>query len=263
MRLEPDGSDLQLIDKAYVRYIYTDSDSHALNYNNDGDVYKKGPNVRAGFDTRFEDFGRLSFHLLLNSGWPKGAATWCTKRRTSSMTSDGTSCWARIPNGGGRDITGRCFFQTTSAPFTMVRINNAEPVVLPWIFRHLGPFRFTFFVTSLEKDRADVSEPYLWGMRLNFKPHANIEIGLQKTAMLGGRGRPDDLNAWLKSFGALDEHEAGESGDQRAGYDVKLTLPFRVQPFRSIRKGPPKTVSAYGRSMGIHIRHLSAEDTLA
>ena len=237
VRLEPDGSDLQLIDRAYVRYNYTDSDSQALNYNNDGDVYEKGANLRAGFDTRFEDFGRLSFHLLPELRLAEGSGDLAYKKAYLVYDFGWDLVLGKDSQWWGPGQHGALLLSNNAAPFTMVRINNAEPVILPWIFRHLGLFRFTFFVTSLEKNRADVSEPYLWGMRLNFKPHANIEIGLQKTAMLGGRGRPDDLNAWLKSFGALDEHEAGESGDQRAGYDVKLTLPFRVQPFQIYTEG--------------------------
>ncbi len=232
VRLEPDGSDLQLIDRAYVQYVYTDSDSQALNYNNDGDVNEKGANLRAGFDTRFEDFGRLSFHLLPELRLAEGSGDLAYKKAYLVYDFGWDLVLGKDSQWWGPGYHGALLLSNNAEPFTMVRINNAEPAVLPWVFKCLGPFRFTFFVTSLEKNRADVSEPYLWGMRLNFKPHANIEIGLQKTAMLGGRGRPDDLKAWLKSFGALDEHEAGESGDQRAGYDIKVTFPFSSQPLQ-------------------------------
>ncbi len=86
----------------------------------------------------------------------------------------------------GPGYHGSLLLSNNAEPFTMVRLENPEPVLLPWILKYLGPFRWTFFVTRLEHDRRDVPEPYLWGMRIDFKPHPYVEIGLQRTAMLGG-----------------------------------------------------------------------------
>ncbi len=113
----------------------------------------------------------------------------------------------------------------------MLRLTNSQPVLLPWILRYIGPFRFTSFVTRLEEDRQGPPEPYLWGMRLNFKPHPYIEFGLSRTIMLGGKGRPQDLRTWWKTFiGGTEDESTSMSGDQKGGYDVKLTLPFKFQP---------------------------------
>ena len=114
----------------------------------------------------------------------------------------------------------------------MLRLTNPQPILLPWILEYLGLFRFTVFTTRLEEER-DVPEPYLWGMRLNFKPHPYFEIGLQRTALLGGEGRSEDLETWWRSFTARGENEpAIEAGDQRAGFDLKLTLPLKWQPLQ-------------------------------
>jgi hypothetical protein len=67
-------------------------------------------------------------------------------------------------------------------------------------------------------------------MRINFKPHRNIEIGLERTAILGGEGRPTDWDTWISSMFGGSEHYGENPGDQRAGFDVKVTLPFRLQP---------------------------------
>jgi hypothetical protein len=70
-------------------------------------------------------------------------------------------------------------------------------------------------------------------MRLNFKPHPYLEIGLQRTALLGGKGRSESLSTWWKSFTGKGENIPGvEAGDQRAGFDIKLTLPFKWQPLQ-------------------------------
>jgi hypothetical protein len=88
-------------------------------------------------------------------------------------------------------------------------------------------------VTQLEKDRADIAEPYFWGMRVVLKPHSNLEIGFERTALLGGQGRPTGVSTWLNSMFGTREHDPEQNpGDQRAGYDLKLTLPFELQPLQ-------------------------------
>ena len=51
--------------------------------------------------------------------------------------------------------------------------------------------------------------------------------------MLGGEGRPTNLTTWWNSFTGKDENDFNlQAGDQRAGFDVKLTLPFKTQPLQ-------------------------------
>jgi len=54
-------------------------------------------------------------------------------------------------------------------------------------------------------------------MRIDFKPHPYVEIGLQRTAILGGSGRPSGFDAWWHSLTGSGENKAGEAGDQKAG----------------------------------------------
>jgi len=220
------------LDTLYIRFIYSNSRTQLLNYNMEGDSYKKGLNERVGFILR-SDLGWFSFYAnpelrhsekdnkivfrkiygVFNlSGW--------------ELTVGKDSQW------WGPGYHGAILLTNNAEPFTMIRITNSEPVILPWKLRYLGPFRFTFFVTKLEKERT-VPEPYLWGMRFNFKPHPYVEVGLSRTALLGGRGRPEDLKTWWKSFIGKGEHEIGSgAGDQRAGGDIKITLPLKIQPIQ-------------------------------
>ena len=50
------------VDLLYSRHVYADSDIQALYYNNDGDLYRKGSNLRVGFSSMAE-LGWLSFYL--------------------------------------------------------------------------------------------------------------------------------------------------------------------------------------------------------
>jgi len=125
---------------------------------------------------------------------------------------------------------GSILLSNNTEPFTMVKLSHAKPVILPSILQYLGLVKFTFFTTRLGDERV-ISRPYLWGLRINLKPNPYIELGLQRTALLGGEGRSADLATWLKSFAGQGENEPGSgAGDQRAGGDLKMTIPFHWQP---------------------------------
>ena len=245
--VKPGENSLKILDTMYVKYVDTNAEvrtltygptrekEQALNANNDGDLYARGNNERIGFTSRVEDFGRFSFFLdpefkagtsegsdlILHKGYAVFDLGW-------DLIAGKNSQW------WGPGYNGSNLLSNNAEPFTMLQLTNPVPGTLPWIFKYLGPYRFTFFATQLEKDRADVPEPYLWGMRVNFKPHPNLEIGFERTALLGGRGRSTNGNTWLHSvLGAGEHSSSGQNpGDQRAGYDLKLTLPFELQPLQ-------------------------------
>ncbi|MEI8355911.1 MAG: capsule assembly Wzi family protein [Deltaproteobacteria bacterium] len=130
----------------------------------------------------------------------------------------------------GPGYHGSILLSNNSEPLEFVRLTNPEPVVLPWIFKYIGPIRAAFFAGRLEKNRSDFSEPILWGLNVNFKPVSYLELGLERTAIMGGKGRSESLATWWRSFTGVGENDGRESGDQRAGYYAKLTLPFKWQP---------------------------------
>jgi hypothetical protein len=217
----------------YTEYTYADSEyADRLAYNNDGYDYKKGSNLRMGF-TSEAGLGRASMHLdpeLRNND---------DDTELQLNRAYGIFSLAGIDLEIGKDSQwwgpghhGSILLSNNAEPFILVKLSNAEPVILPSILRYLGLFKFTFFTTRLGDERV-ISEPYLWGMRINLKLNPYIEIGLQRTALLGGEGRSSDLTTWLKSFAGRGENETGSgAGDQRAGVDLKVTIPFRWQPMQ-------------------------------
>ena len=234
-RFKDESDDVKYIkpvDLLYSRYVYADSDIQALYYNNDGDLYEKGSNLRVGFTSRAE-LGWLSFYINPEFRYSDADSDLIVKRVYGVLNFLGLELTAgKDSQWWGPGNHGAILVSNNAEPMTMLRLTNPQPVILPWIFKYLGPFRFVVFATRLEKER-DVPEPYLWGMRVNFKPHPYLEIGLQRTALLGGKGRSEDLGTWLKSLTGKGENVPGvEAGDQRAGFDVKLTLPFKWQPLQ-------------------------------
>jgi len=234
-KFKDEGDDVRYIkpvDLTYSRYVYADSDIQALYFNNDGDHYERGSNLRAGITSRAE-LGWLSFYLNPEFRYSEDDSDLVAKRVYGVLSFLGLELTAgKDSQWWGPGYHGGILLSNNPEPLTMLRLTNPQPVLLPWLFRYLGPLRFTVFATRLEKDR-DIPEPYLWGMRINFKPHPYVEIGLSRTALLGGKGRSENLKTWWKSFTGKGENETGvEAGDQRAGFDVKLTLPFELQPLQ-------------------------------
>lgn len=221
------------LDLPYARYVYADSDLQSLYYNMDGDHYEKGSNLRAGFSSRAELRG-LSLHINPEFRYSDDGKDFIVRRAYGVLNFSGLALTVgKDSQWWGPGYHGSILLSNNAEPLTMLRLTNPHPVLLPWIFKYLGPFRFTVFATRLEKDRNDVPEPYLWGMRLNFKPHPYLEVGLERTALLGGKGRSEDMSTWWKSFTGKGENEPGiEAGDQRAGFDIKLTLPLKWQPLQ-------------------------------
>lgn len=243
------------IDFFYTGYVYADSDIQALNYNNDGDIYKKGSNGRAGFSSGAE-LGWFSFYLNPELRYSERDTEAVIKRGYGVLSFLGLDLQiGKDSQWWGPGYHGAILLSNNAEPFMMLKISNPQPVLLPWIFKHLGPLRFVFFATRLEKER-HIPEPYLWGMRLNFKPNPYVEIGLQRTALLGGEGYPSNLRTWLKSFTGKGENDPGDPGDQRAGGDLKITLPFQLQPLQIYLEANGEDEAGYLPTKWAHLMGL-------
>ena len=248
-RVRPDEfrpETLKAVDTAYVKYLLTDAEvltlvynntlrekEQAFNANNNGDLYDRGSNFRAGVTGRMEEFGHFSAYLN-----PEVRASDETQRMTLKKAYAVIGfTWIDIFVGKdsqwwGPGYNGSILFSNNAEPLTMLKFTAPRPLQLPWVFKYLGPFQYSFFVTQLAKDRSDYPEPYFYGMRLNFKPHPYLELGLERTSILGGSGRSTSLHTWLDSLFGSNEHTTPDTGDQRAGFDMKLTLPFKLQPLQ-------------------------------
>jgi len=121
---------------------------------------------------------------------------------------------------------GSWLMTNNAEPFDMIKLSNPRPILLPWLFEYLGPFKFVTFLTELEEDRA-VPEAKLFGLRLNFKPHPILEIGLSRTIMLGGKGRENlSIGDYWKVFWAAEENRPGKlDNNQLGGIDFSLRIP--------------------------------------
>ncbi|MBL4867283.1 MAG: hypothetical protein JKY67_13015 [Pseudomonadales bacterium] len=105
--------------------------------------------------------------------------------------------------------------------------NSSDAFATKWL-SWIGPWTLVTFMGQLEEERA-IPNALLWGMRVVFKPSASWEIGLSRTAMWAGDGRPKDFSvfmdllAGIDNFNAEDEGKDTEPGNQLAGFDFKYS----------------------------------------
>ena len=94
---------------------------------------------------------------------------------------------------------------------TMILSNNARPIPAVWVDRKttlapetkwlswIGPWRLNVFLGQLEEERA-IPDAKLLGMRFTFSPVERLEIGLSRTIMFGGEGRPEGFSTVWDAF---------------------------------------------------------------
>ncbi len=130
----------------------------------------------------------------------------------------------------GPSNEGGLLFSTSARPFPKVGFKVLEPrrIERP-VLRWLGPVRFDIFGGVLNEEREFPNQAII-GMRLDFEPTPGVTVGLNRMIQMCGKGRPCDLDIFLRAFiGAGDLDNTGtpdEPGNQIAGFD--LAYSFRL-----------------------------------
>ncbi len=129
--------------------------------------------------------------------------------------------------GPGRN--GALILSENAQPCPGVRLRNPEPIPMPWILSFLGTLRYDLFVARMEADRP-IPHSLLSGLRLSIRPGRYLELGASRAMHFGGAGKPGGASAWWGAFKGTHENDPGGNGNQIAGFDAEVTLPFEAQP---------------------------------
>ncbi len=221
----------------YTRITYKNSGNGISDYNNNGRTYRKGANLTVGLSSEAR-YKRFSIYLNPELRLQSSSDRPVLNEGYAVFNFAGTDfSYGKMQRWWGPGYNGSLLLSNNPEALTAVGISNPMPTLLPGFLSHLGLFKATFFVSKLGSNRV-VSKPYLWGLRLDFKPAPFLEIGVERTALLGGKGRSSKLKTWIKSFTGRGENISGvEAGDQIAGGDIKITLPFKFQPIQLYLEG--------------------------
>ncbi|MCM8789790.1 MAG: capsule assembly Wzi family protein, partial [Candidatus Omnitrophica bacterium] len=98
----------------------------------------------------------------------------------------------------GPGFHGSMLISNNAKALNLVRLRSINSFYLPWMFKNLGSFGINFFIGQLEKDRT-IPAPRLAGLRLEWSPLPYLVLGANRTAIMGGEGRPKPLfNDYVK-----------------------------------------------------------------
>ena len=109
-----------------------------------------------------------------------------------------------------------------------IRIGAAEPFLLPWVGKWVGPTKVLMFLAQLE-ERRDHSYAKLSGMRVTFAPASFLELGASRMTLFDGLGPGLPLRKYPSamfdpSFGDVRTHPE-ERTDDLTGLDADIRLP--------------------------------------
>jgi hypothetical protein len=160
----------------------------------------------------------------------------------------GMSIWNLMISAGymdrwwGPGWDGGLILSTSARPIPAITVerNFSDPFTLP-VLKWLGPWRATVSFGALEDHREDFDETRFFAARVTFKPWQQLEIGLSRSAQWCGEGRPCDAETFwdLLVGNDNDQDPSQQPGNQLAGYDLRLSSPWRGFP-----------VALYGQMIG-------------
>jgi hypothetical protein len=222
------------LDDVYVRYL---ASNHDFTLENDkGQTYAKGSNLRTGFTSHGVIENHFAWYLNPEYQYSEGQFGG-DDQHLSLLEGYGKVSFFNLELEAGRDSLwwgqgyhGSLILTDNAKPFDLIKLSNPRPVVLPWVFKYLGLFKFAAFWTQLEKDRY-IPDAQLMGFRVDLKPFPFLDIGASRTMLLGGKGpqAPKGVSElsggdWIRVLSG--RNIAGElDTDQIAGLDARLHFP--------------------------------------
>jgi hypothetical protein len=115
------------------------------------------------------------------------------------------------------------------------QIDRVEPLYIPLLSRLTGPFRYQFFVGSLQ-GHTSPNDPWIHSEKVSFKPTVNLEFGFERSVIWGGKGHvPITIHSFLRSFfsvqnvSAADKVSRNDPGARFGTFDFSYRLPYMRQ----------------------------------
>ena len=112
------------------------------------------------------------------------------------------------------------------------QINDIHPFRVPILSMLTGPFRYDFFVGSLQ-GHTYPNQPWVQMQKLSFKPTRNLEMGFERTMIWGGLGHePVTWHTFWQSFfsfqnvSAQTKYSTKDPGARFSSFDFNYRLPF-------------------------------------
>jgi hypothetical protein len=151
----------------------------------------------------------------------------------------GASFWNMMLSAGymdrwwGPGWDGSLILSTSARPIPALTLERNYSDAFTWpVLKWFGPWRALISFGALEDHRDDFDETRFFAARVTFKPWRHLEVGLSRTAQWCGEGRPCDAETFwdLLTGQDNDQDPSLQPGNQLAGYDLRLSSPWRNVP---------------------------------
>lgn len=112
-------------------------------------------------------------------------------------------------------------------------IHLSRPVMLPWIFRYLGPFDAEAVLTQAKNgDGVGVTDPWLGAMRISIAPHPRLSMGATRAVMFGGENAAPITasRVWQMLLGDPSVEGSGTWSNEVFGWNVNWRPPVGSLP---------------------------------
>ena len=196
--------------------------------NNQGRTFKRGATGGLTFESRAQVGDFLSFYLqpelLENEDY--GAARLATGYAKLTLYNVELLV-GRDSLAWGPGYHNALLLSNNAAPLDQIRVGAAEPFLLPWIGKWVGPTKVLIFLAQLE-ERRDHAFTKLSGMRLTFAPASFLELGASRTVLFDGLGpnlplRKYPAAIFSPGFGDIRTNPE-ERTDDLTGLDADIRL---------------------------------------
>ncbi len=151
------------------------------------------------------------------------------------------------------------------------QIDRVEPLHVPILSWLTGPFRYEFFVGSLQ-GHTDPNHPWVHAEKVSFKPSRNLEFGFERTVIWGGRGHePVTVGTFIHSFVSVtnvsntEKFSTRDPGARFSAFDFSYRLPLLrnwitlyTDSFAHDDINPVDAPRRAGIRPGIYLSHLPA-----
>ncbi|MCC3861733.1 capsule assembly Wzi family protein [Pseudemcibacter aquimaris] len=127
--------------------------------------------------------------------------------------------------GPGQETTTLLSTNAKPMPSIGIRRVTSQPFQTKWI-NWMGPWDAEVFISKMDENR-HIPEPIFVGMRLNFEPIDNFEVGLARSLMLCGQDRPCGFKQWANGLIAVgDLDNTGEISEQPGNQLAQIALSY-------------------------------------
>jgi len=140
--------------------------------------------------------------------------------------------FGKMDNWYGPGVGGGMAWSNNAENIWSFRIDRVEPLFIPYISRISGPIRYDFFVGPL-KGHNDPVSPWVHSEKISLKPTPNVELGLQRTVIWGGKDHaPITFGTFWHSFYSISDTQGSEKfsrndpGARFSAFDFSWRLPY-------------------------------------